>query len=192
MWDYLYMDELVSNEVVRIFGANLRQLREEKGWSQSELARRMQESGWPKYSQVAVSRTEEGTRAVRLDEAIDLGALFDANVSRMISPPSSRAGQIYELQRQSQSMAEAARDLHQAARAYEQKRQAAWAVQRGIAATATSSWSSKDLREAFERELHALEEVLELDAVGLLEWAEDREFDEEQGRYYRGEHQEEA
>ena len=188
MWDYLYMDELGSSEVVRVFGANLRQLREEKGWSQSELARRMQEAGWPKYSQVAVSRTEEGTRAVRLDEAIDLAALFDANVARMISPPSSRAGRIYELQRQSQAMADAARELHNAAEAYEQKRQAAWAVQRQIAATSGGTWSSSELREAFERELQSLADLLELDAVGLLEWAEDREFDEEQGRYYRGEH----
>lgn len=186
------MDELASSEVVRVFGANLRQLREEKGWSQSELARRMQESGWPKYSQVAVSRTEEGTRAVRLDEAIDLAALFDANVSRMISPPSSRAGQIYELQRQSQAIADAARHLHKAAADYEQARQAAWAVQRRVAATAAGKWASEDLREAFGRELRSLAEVLELDAIGLLEWAEDREFDEEQGAFHRGEHQKEA
>lgn len=186
------MDELVSNEVVRVFGANLRQLRDEKGWSQSELARRMQEIGWPKYSQVAVSRTEEGTRAVRLDEAIDLAGLFDAPVTRMISTSSTRAGQIFELQRQGTAVAGAARELHRAAAAYEQTRQQAWAAHRRLASTIGGKWPSNDLKEAFERELQSLEGVLELDAVGLLEWAEDREFDEEQGRFYRGEHPEKA
>ena len=189
VWDYLYMDELVSNDAVRVFGANLRQLREEKKWSQSELARRMQEAGWPKYSQVAVSRTEEGSRAVRLDEAIDLAALFDADLSRMISPPRSRAGQIYEMQRQSQAIADAARELHKAAAAYEETRRHAWAVHGKMAALASGKWGSNELREAFERELQSLAAVLEMDAVGFLEWAEDRKFEEQEGAFYRGQHQ---
>ncbi|MEQ4568002.1 helix-turn-helix transcriptional regulator [Paenarthrobacter sp. CAP02] len=186
------MDELVSNEVVRVFGANLRQLREEKGWSQSELARRMQETGWPKYSQVAVSRTEEGTRAVRLDEAIDLAALFDAPVTRMISTSSTRAGQIFELQRQIAAVASATRELRAAAEAYEQTRRQAWAVQRDLASTVGGKWPSKNLKDTFERELGLLEGVLDMDAIAMLEWVEDREFDEEEGRFYRGEHPEKA
>lgn len=86
MWDYLYMDELRADEPVALFGANLRRFREAYGWSQSELARQMQEAGWPKYSQVAVSRTEEGSRAVRLDEAISLARLFNRKLQDLLDP----------------------------------------------------------------------------------------------------------
>ncbi|WP_128081580.1 helix-turn-helix domain-containing protein [Arthrobacter sp. TB 26] len=80
------MDESRADEPVALFGANQRRFREAMGWSQSELARRMQEIGWPKYSQVAVSRTEEGARAVRLDEAISLAALFGRKLQDLLDP----------------------------------------------------------------------------------------------------------
>jgi transcriptional regulator with XRE-family HTH domain len=82
------MDESRADEPVALFGANQRRFREALGWSQSELARRMQEIGWPKYSQVAVSRTEEGTRAVRLDEAISLAGLFGRKLQDLLDPKS--------------------------------------------------------------------------------------------------------
>lgn len=80
------MDESRGDEPVALFGANLRRFREAFGWSQSELARRMVDAGWPKYSQVAVSRTEEGTRAVRLDEAISLARLFGRKLQDLLDP----------------------------------------------------------------------------------------------------------
>lgn len=80
------MDESRADEPVALFGANQRRFREAFGWSQSELARRMQEVGWPKYSQVAVSRTEEGARAVRLDEAISLAGLFGRKLQDLLDP----------------------------------------------------------------------------------------------------------
>ncbi|UYB35487.1 helix-turn-helix transcriptional regulator [Arthrobacter koreensis] len=81
------MEESQLGPTAAVFGANMRRLREARGWKQSELARRMQSHGWPKYSQVAVSRTEEGTRAVRLDEAIALGELLGAGLLKLVTPP---------------------------------------------------------------------------------------------------------
>lgn len=75
-----------ASEVSGVFGANLRRFREYRGWSQSEVARQMQEAGWPKYSQVAVSRTEEGTRTVRLDEAMAIARLFERRVDDFLDP----------------------------------------------------------------------------------------------------------
>ncbi|WP_150117080.1 helix-turn-helix transcriptional regulator [Arthrobacter sp. ERGS1:01] len=80
------MDESRADMPVALFAANLKRFREVYGWSQSELARRMQESGWPKYSQVAVSRTEEGSRSVRLDEAVALAKLFDRKLQDLLDP----------------------------------------------------------------------------------------------------------
>lgn len=78
------MSELPMAGVVELFGANLKRMREWRGWSQSELARQMQDAGWPKYSQVAVSRTEEGTRSVRLDEAIALAQVLDRKIDDLL------------------------------------------------------------------------------------------------------------
>lgn len=80
------MDESQLGEVTGIFGENIRRLREARGWSQSELARRMQAHGWPKYSQVAVSRTEEGSRAVRLDEALAFSEILEIGLTNLITP----------------------------------------------------------------------------------------------------------
>ncbi|MFK0002558.1 helix-turn-helix domain-containing protein [Paenarthrobacter sp. NPDC090522] len=68
------------------FAENVRRLREERGWSQSELARRMVEAGWSAYNQMAISRTEKNERSVRLGEAIAIAELFDVNLSTMMSP----------------------------------------------------------------------------------------------------------
>lgn len=61
-------------------------LREERGWSQSELARRMVEAGWPKYTQMTVSRTEKGDRPLRLDEAESLAKVFDVELVSLWMP----------------------------------------------------------------------------------------------------------
>lgn len=80
------MDELPANSVATVFGTSLRQIREQRGWSQSELARQMKSRGWDTYSQVAVSRTEEGTRVVRLDEAFALADALLCSVSDLLTP----------------------------------------------------------------------------------------------------------
>ena len=82
------MDESTANETPSVFGANMRRMREARGWSQSELARQLQERGWPKYSQVAVSRTEEDARTVRLDEAIAIARIFERRVDDLLDPKS--------------------------------------------------------------------------------------------------------
>lgn len=65
-------------------------LREERGWSQSELARRMAERGWDKYTQMTVSRTEKGERPIRLNEAQGLADLFEVDLSTLWLPQAVR------------------------------------------------------------------------------------------------------
>ncbi|MBK4256662.1 helix-turn-helix domain-containing protein, partial [Enterobacter hormaechei] len=66
----------------------LRDAREARGWNQSELARRMIERGWAKYSQVSVKRTENAERAVRLDEALDLASVLSVSLVSLIGEQS--------------------------------------------------------------------------------------------------------
>jgi len=61
-------------------GERLRRKREDLGWSQSELARRMVVAGWSGYSQMAVSRTEANSRTPRLDEAAGLAQLLGVKI----------------------------------------------------------------------------------------------------------------
>jgi transcriptional regulator with XRE-family HTH domain len=65
-------------------------LREERGWSQSELARRMAERGWDKYTQMTVSRTEKGERPIRLNEVQGLADLFEVDMSFLWLPQTVR------------------------------------------------------------------------------------------------------
>ncbi|MDV8148535.1 helix-turn-helix transcriptional regulator [Arthrobacter sp. B10-11] len=70
---------------------SLIRLREERGWSQSELARQMVEAGWPKYTQMTVSRTEKGERPIRLDEVGALADIFEVDMHRLWMPRELRS-----------------------------------------------------------------------------------------------------
>lgn len=78
------MDVSKQEAIADVFGKSVKRVRERREWSQSELARRMQEAGWPKYSQVAISRTEEGSRAVRLDEALGLARVLGVQLEDLM------------------------------------------------------------------------------------------------------------
>ncbi|WP_416430066.1 helix-turn-helix transcriptional regulator [Paenarthrobacter nicotinovorans] len=65
------------------FARNLQAMRERKGWSQSELARRMVDAGWKNYNQMTISRTEKGDRPIRLNEARALAQIFGVPIDHM-------------------------------------------------------------------------------------------------------------
>lgn len=79
-------DEQDLTRINANFGGNVRARREAQGWSQSELARRMNDAGWAKYSQMTVARTEDNSRAVRLDEAMTLAYVLGADMPSMLEP----------------------------------------------------------------------------------------------------------
>lgn len=58
----------------------IQEKRESLGWSQSELARRMVSAGHATYYQMVVSRTEQGTRIPRLDEAVSLASVLGVGI----------------------------------------------------------------------------------------------------------------
>lgn len=65
------------------FVANMRRLREEHGWSQGEMAKRMQDAGWTEFHQTTISRMEKGSRPVRLGEARGIAGVLGAVVDQM-------------------------------------------------------------------------------------------------------------
>ena len=60
-------------------------LRAERGWSQSEVARRMQASGY-NWHQATVGRVESGKRPLRVNELVHLAAMFGVTPLRLIVP----------------------------------------------------------------------------------------------------------
>jgi transcriptional regulator with XRE-family HTH domain len=68
-----------------IAGRQLALLREERGWSQSEVARRMEASGY-NWHQTTVGRIESGKRPLRLNELVHLAAMFGVSPIRLIVP----------------------------------------------------------------------------------------------------------
>lgn len=69
------------------FVENVQRLREFRGWSQGELARRMVADGWDGFHQTTISRIEKGQRPVRLAEARALARVLESQVGIMIAPP---------------------------------------------------------------------------------------------------------
>lgn len=68
------------------FVRNMKRIREEHGWSQGELARRMTDAGWEGFHQTTISRIEKGERPVRLSESSGIATALNAMVNQMILP----------------------------------------------------------------------------------------------------------
>ncbi len=68
------------------FVDNVRRRREARGWSQGDLARRMQEAGWRNFHQTTVSRIEKGERPIRLGEAKALAEVLDVTLEVLLRP----------------------------------------------------------------------------------------------------------
>lgn len=65
---------------------HIRQLREDRGWNQSELARRMKREGFASYNQMLVSRTEKGDRPIRLNEVEGFARVFGVELADLLDP----------------------------------------------------------------------------------------------------------
>ena len=76
----------------RTFRENLRHHREQHGWSQGELARRLRDAGWSALGhQTTVNRLESGQRAPRLDEALAIARALEADLGTLLAPPEAIA-----------------------------------------------------------------------------------------------------
>lgn len=83
------MDELERHTLSddERFAASVKRLREAKGWSQGELAKRMTNAGFDGFHQTTISRIEKGERPVRIGEARGLARVLESLVGIMIAPP---------------------------------------------------------------------------------------------------------
>lgn len=66
------------------FAANMKSMREARGWNQSELARRLTAVGVEGFHQTTISRIEAGSRPVRLGEAAAIARTLGTTVEMMV------------------------------------------------------------------------------------------------------------
>lgn len=71
----------------QMFGRQLRLLRLGRGWTQQDVAVKMQDFGY-QWSQATVTRLEAATRPIRLNEVFDLAGLFDVPAAQFLEPAS--------------------------------------------------------------------------------------------------------
>jgi transcriptional regulator with XRE-family HTH domain len=74
-----------------IAGRKLNSLRTEHGWSQAEVARRMDAYGYS-WHQTTVGRIEGGQRPLRLNEVVHVAAMFGVNPIQFLVPNVRPAG----------------------------------------------------------------------------------------------------
>lgn len=70
----------------QLAGFQVRLLRQARSWSQQDLADAMIAFGYD-WSQATVTRLESATRPIRLNELVDLAALFDIPVAQFLEFP---------------------------------------------------------------------------------------------------------
>lgn len=68
-----------------LLGERVRSLREQRGWSQDELAARMKDLGF-NWLQSTAAKTEKAHRPIRVDEATALASLLDVELNDLVRP----------------------------------------------------------------------------------------------------------
>jgi transcriptional regulator with XRE-family HTH domain len=105
-------------------GRALRRLRLSRGWSQEEVARRMQAFGY-EFHQTMVAKIEAAQRPLRVRELADFAALYGVEVQELIHAPYGSLEEVAQemaevkaqWQRAQQQAEESARDLRKAEQA---------------------------------------------------------------------------
>jgi transcriptional regulator with XRE-family HTH domain len=67
----------------QIFVDRMLQLRKACGWTQTDLAKRMKQAGFP-FHQQTVAKIENGERPVRLSESVALAGILGADLALML------------------------------------------------------------------------------------------------------------
>lgn len=75
----------MNTEHREAFGARVRRLRRERGWSQNELRRRLAPLGW-RVGQTTITKLENGDRPTPVEEAWALALVFGVTWDHLMAP----------------------------------------------------------------------------------------------------------
>lgn len=151
-------------DVGQVFGAVVRKARENRMWTQAELAKRLGAALGREVTALAVSRIEAAQRPVPVPEVAALAQLLNLELDPLLNPAPVRMSRD-ELAQRAEQVREEIDELHQA----EVQLMAAYA------STQQKLPRVRDRKDALERELQALERVSRKDANGEQEHKEEAE-----------------
>lgn len=127
------------------FAANVKALREERGWSQGELASRLRDAGLESFHPTTVVRMEKGERLVRLGEARVIADVLGTLVGVMVAP--GREGLVAQsLMERVNDFAIARNALEDAASMLALERQILQRELNEVTASDYEEWADDDLR----------------------------------------------
>lgn len=151
-------------DVGQAFGAVVRKARENRMWTQAELAKRLGAALGREVTALAVSRIEAAQRPVPVSEVAALAQLLNLELDPLLNPAPVRMSRD-ELAQRAERVREEVDELHQV----EVQLMAAYA------STQQKLPRVRDRKDALERELQALERVIRKDANGEQEHQEEAE-----------------
>ena len=88
----------MGNDVERLFGARVRELRQARGWTQEELARRLTDAGYSVH-QTTIAKLEGATRPTDVAEAAAIAAIFGVSIGTLFRTAPTRIAAQLELMR---------------------------------------------------------------------------------------------
>jgi len=80
-----YIDEMSSSKWVDArFGQQLKRMRDEKGWTQPQMAKLLSEKEIYPMHATTIAKIEAGTRSVRINEAVAMADLLDVSLDTLL------------------------------------------------------------------------------------------------------------
>lgn len=151
-------------EFAQVFGAMVRKAREDRMWTQADMAKRLGKVLGKDVSALAVSRIEAAQRPVPLPEVAALAQLLNLELDPLLNPAPVR-GTRAQLVQQTESLRGQLDELH-----LKEVR-----LMAGYASARQQLEQVRSRKDALERELQALERATRKDADGEQEHQEEAE-----------------
>ncbi|QKZ22065.1 helix-turn-helix domain-containing protein [Streptomyces chartreusis] len=98
--------------VGQAFGALVRQAREDRQWTQADLAKRLGALLGKEVNPLAITRTEAGSRPVPFDEVAAFAQVLNLELDPLINPPRSR-GSADDLKQRAAELRDQLNQAHQ-------------------------------------------------------------------------------
>ena len=136
----------MGNDVERLFGARVRELRQARGWTQEELAQLLTDAGYPMH-QTTIAKLEGATRPTDVAEMVAIAAIFGVSIGALFRTTPTRIQVQIELMRRANALDEVKRErraLQERLRVLDEQYDAAEVAYQEFRQRLTNHWEIED------------------------------------------------